>query len=1041
MPYTPFDPYASLFGDPPAGAQAITSLPPEERESLLRSLAQAGGSGLSLVGSILDAPGRPIRSALAGRFGDILPSIFDKSRAPSGEDLAKQWGLIHGEGRKGEFEMRDLLGPALEVATNPTTFINPLSPLVGGSLTEAGQAAKLAGKNISAMQSPAFASFFPGQASLGNVTGKLGVGQAERIAAGQGSLFKLGLPFTDAGINIGTGETAQKVADAIGNAYGAIGRSAPGRVAASLFDRSVEGSTDPFLQPVLREGAELGKQRTPDALQSVYSLARQLGPDAQGEVPLYQQQLAAKGLPSDLINSPNDIMRAINEGVITPIQGTKTGAVGQGFSDIASATPALEKAQGLKGFERTGYAPRHINPDLLSDPAVLRLTQGARPQVPFQSSQIERSVPTDELLGKTLGLNKASLDPEVAGALRGGQRSAEDIQETILKKYMGLSDQDLLTYQTLSRTPKQFHQPWIAPIYDSLKAKVQDADKLTDILGNLDPVNVAKKLPFYSEDYFGGWADRLVEGAAKGGRAEAMLNGLRKVAKPAGTIGPDSVPLSDVLEKAGFGESAKSLVDPTLHVPAAVADAVAKYITAFNRPESVSPLIQAYDNFTSLFRVGVSTIFPASRVRDAWQNVFMNWVRGNRDPRYGALNPLSYYQPYEDAAKAFRLGGTIADANEIDAVRKVLGPNVTPEAATKYLADQAAAHGLIRPGEASAAAAAKAGIQMAPGGFSLPGEAKPLLAGVTEGASLKPWDLRGIGGRGESGFIGAKVGGRTIEAIDDLGRGAAYIAQLRKGASFEEAARAATEAMYDYGNLTKFEKSVAQRVIPFYSFMRQNLPAQLEELIKNPGGKLSSAIRATATVRNQQGFVPEQVGEGLALPIGERDETGRQSYLTHFGLPFEEAFSPVAPGSVKQSLQNMFSETHPLIKAPIELATGQSLFTGRPLQTGTLGTLAANSPVSRLMTQGRDLLNAPQHPLSSAMSLAGPFKIRDVNTEQAEKAAARDAIAEMLFGNPNTKTFSQLTVPKANVPNLSERDLQLMRLYKTLNEKKRVGVP
>ena len=331
---------------------------------------------------------------------------------------------------------------------------------------------------------------------------------------------------------------------------------------------------------------------------------------------------------------------------------------------------------------------------------------------------------------------------------------------------------------------------------------------------------------------------------------------------------------------------------------------------------------------------------------------------------------------------------------------------------------------------------------MAPGTFTLPGEVKPLLKGVTEGATWKPWALGGIGGRTETQYLPAKIGGRTIEAIDDFGRGAAFYSQLRQGASFQEAARAAREAMYDYGNLTKAERSVMRRVIPFYNFMRQNLPAQFEEIIKNPGGKLASTIKLTETLRNRQGYVPEQVGEGLAFPVGQRDETGRQQYLTHFGLPFEDAFRPFAP-SAKESMQQLLSETNPLIKGPMELATGRSLFTGRPLRapiTGnvTLDTILSNSPAARLAQTARDVTRVTTAPGTTALKLTGPVRLQEANVEASERAAAREAIAEQLFGNPNVRTGEWLNVPKDKIQNLSPRELQLLRLYQSTQRRNQI---
>lgn len=987
--------YGGLFA--PSTPTVPTQIQPQERESLLRQLANMGVSGLQALGYVLDIPGRPVRSALAGRFGDILPSILDSSRAPSGEDLAKQWGLLQGEGTKGQFEMRDLVGPALEIATNPTSYINPIAPLVGGARTAAGNAAaKLGRVPLGIGQSTA------DLATAAQASGKLAPTLASRIAAGQGGLFNLGLPGTE-GLTFGTGPTAQAIAERIGGAQSALGATAPARTAKALFGKVYENTTSPFLQPVLKYGDELARPLEAEGKGAVADLARKLGPDfGASEVPLYQAQLAQRGLSPDLVRNYNDVLYGISEGFLNPETGSKLGDVGQQFSQLGRDIPTRLQQAGVKAPAIENYAPRRINPEL-SDAIAARLGAG-RPQLPLEGHQVARDVPDAFVVGKTLGLNLMSLDPEVAGALKTG-RTAQDIQQTILQRYMGGN-----------------------------AAGATDAEKLAGIMGNLDPTKVSAGKQFYNPDFLSAWTERAASAGRTQAKAQAMLEGLAKKAiAPTG----DSVPLADVLKSAGFGDTASSLLpNPGAHVPREVAADVARYAEAFARPESISPLLKGFDAFINLFKVGVSTVFPASRMRDAWQNVFMNFVKGNRDTRFGALNPLSYYRPYEDAYNAFLRGGIVRDANTIDAVAKVLGPNATPEQATKFLADRAYAFGLIEPGAGSQAALVKGGMSPTSKGFTLPGEkAESIVGSFTEpGLTWDPLAISKVGGNVETTNRLAVAGNRAITQIDHMGRGAAFIAQLRQGATFEQAARAATEAMYDYGNLSKFERSVMQRVIPFYSFMRQNMPAQLEELVKNPGGALANSVRITNSLRRDQGFVPENVGEGLALPIGTDDSTGRTKYLTHFGLPFEEATGPVT-GSVAGTLRNLISETTPLIKGPVELAAGRSMYTGKPLQPDE-GLLAntAFAPLQRIASTARTLASPSW---AGAVETLSPFKVREANVQGAQNAAARESIQELLAGNPAVRQFTNISVKPEDLAQLSPRDRMLLQLYRSMQQQRK----
>ena len=45
----------------------------------------------------------------------------------------------------------------------------------------------------------------------------------------------------------------------------------------------------------------------------------------------------------------------------------------------------------------------------------------------------------------------------------------------------------------------------------------------------------------------------------------------------------------------------------------------------------------------------------------------------------------------------------------------------------------------------------------------------------------------------------------------------------------------AKAALFDYQNLTDFEKNVLRNVAPFYSWSRFNIPLQLKNIIQQPG--------------------------------------------------------------------------------------------------------------------------------------------------------------------------------------------------------------
>jgi len=56
----------------------------------------------------------------------------------------------------------------------------------------------------------------------------------------------------------------------------------------------------------------------------------------------------------------------------------------------------------------------------------------------------------------------------------------------------------------------------------------------------------------------------------------------------------------------------------------------------------------------------------------------------------------------------------------------------------------------------------------------------------------------------------------------------------RDEAIFDIASQEVKAALFDYQDLSRFERNVMKRVFPFYTWTRKNIPAQLKSLVKNP---------------------------------------------------------------------------------------------------------------------------------------------------------------------------------------------------------------
>lgn len=128
--------------------QVADLLPEEEKTTLLRQLANAGSSGLSAFGWLLDTPGSMVRGLLSEGPGKALSALWeDSEQRVTGRELARQWGLAGPEDNWSNFAG----GLATEVVLDPLSYIG-IGLLGRGAKTAAYKAAEKAGLLGTAMR-------------------------------------------------------------------------------------------------------------------------------------------------------------------------------------------------------------------------------------------------------------------------------------------------------------------------------------------------------------------------------------------------------------------------------------------------------------------------------------------------------------------------------------------------------------------------------------------------------------------------------------------------------------------------------------------------------------------------------------------------------------------------------------------------------------------------------------------------------------------------------------------------------------------------
>jgi len=472
-----------------------------------------------------------------------------------------------------------------------------------------------------------------------------------------------------------------------------------------------------------------------------------------------------------------------------------------------------------------------------------------------------------------------------------------------------------------------------------------------------------------------------------------------------------------------------------MYVPASTAKALSSLNIPFQVPEALEPIIRKWDSATNLTRMMQTRPWPSFNVRNFFQQMFTN-VAGIGPGTIGELGPIN----------ALRRGEVVKGLQEMPLFR-----GLTDDQATKKLADMLTQHDVLRsPTLTQGGEVIGHGPHMASSDFQMAGPGNPLttvgdyahtLMNPQE-SSWKPWDVAGFGGRNKTTFWPAKAGQQLETAIDDMTRGSGMLNLLRQGFTPEAAAMELHRVAGGASNMTDIERQVIRRLVPFYGWMKYNTPFVAKEVATNPGGLMAMAMKGAGSLRRDEGYVPEYLGQGLALPVGQ-EESGQQRFLTRFDLPFEAAFENIGGGNerVGSTLRNLLGQANPLIKGPLELATGKQLYTGRDLSDlyGPTGNVLIdqaimNSPLSRFYTTGRTLADPRKDLLTKLVNLISPARLSDVDLDKQRIIEGTKALKEQLSGNPAVKHFEAISVSPQNVAQLSPQELELYRLYKTIQE-------
>jgi len=197
------------------------------------------------------------------------------------------------------------------------------------------------------------------------------------------------------------------------------------------------------------------------------------------------------------------------------------------------------------------------------------------------------------------------------------------------------------------------------------------------------------------------------------------------------------------------------------------------------------------------------------------------------------------------------------------------------------------------------------------------------------------------------------IGSNTGAFVEDLNRLPIFIEEMVKHGDPRRATKEVFKYQFDYAPeaYTTVEREVFSRLIPFYKFMRGNIPLQLNTLYGKTG-RINAIAKAVRDLGGGEDVdKPEWLRSqfSVKLPPEIAKLFGRSTNDKVFvTLPFP--FAEIG----KVDPKTLLSQITPVLKIPLELLTNQSLFFGNHIWNPDLPSEAQTSkayPILKPLTQ------------------------------------------------------------------------------------------
>ena len=398
-------------------------------------------------------------------------------------------------------------------------------------------------------------------------------------------------------------------------------------------------------------------------------------------------------------------------------------------------------------------------------------------------------------------------------------------------------------------------------------------------------------------------------------------------------------------------------------LPKAIVDDLGSAQKFFSNNEEFNTLVEGFQRWQGMWKGGA--LFSLGyHMRNMWSNNFNNAVAGITDSRL-----------YREAAKLQYANGQIS-RNFITGLPKEIRKQATPEDIELF--NRMRGYGVVGRGQIGVEIGTS--VTGRPTGSipGIPGKvlgSRPMMANRQFGETVED-NARIAHFLGIKKKIWNKEKGLTRKMTESEKRklqayrkafitGRIRRPPISKDELFAEmqAADSVKKYLFDYEDLTPFERDVMKSIIPFYTWMRKNIPLQIESMFtKEMFGKKGLWYMAIPKIKNnleqmsadfEEVHTPDYFEDMYAIRLPIKRE-GKATYLNP-NLPFQDLN--------RMTYRDVIGSLSPAFRLPYELAAGTkgySYFFDRPIETRT----GAPDPLTGLSRKARHAIETLVPPVS-----------------------------------------------------------------------------